>query len=265
MVVGFQSDVVLNNYNIFIFMFNLKKIDSKVYSENNLYGKFSILPIKKGDSLTIGNALRRVLLSNLPGIAIIAVKIKGHNNEFSTIPGVREDILEILLNLKQIIFTGRLEQKTIINLKIRGPKLVTAKNIVLPYNLQIINLAAYIATISKNILLNLDLQISSGVGYKPLNINVNENLSNFIDIDAIFMPVTKVNYYIENIYLEPISINEHLIFEVWTNGSILPEKALKKGSEILINLFSSFNSSLQLINTNYIQDLYSNLGIILKN
>ena len=221
-------------------MFNFTTIDSKLDKQTSLYGKFSILPIKKGNAITIGNALRRILLSNLPGIAITAVKIKGVESEFSTVIGIREDILEILLNLKQIIFKGNLLRKTIVNLIKDGPTIVTAGDIQLPDYLQIINPEHYIATISSSIVLNLELQISSGVGYKSANSGVKENSFDFIEMDAIFMPVTKVNYYVENIYIEPLLVRENLIIEIWTNGSILPKKALKKSSEILIHLFSTF-------------------------
>jgi DNA-directed RNA polymerase subunit alpha len=258
-------------------MINFEKIDSRLNKKTNLYGKFSVLPLKKGSGITIGNSLRRVLLSDLPGIAITAAKINNIQHEFSTISGIREDVLEILLNLKQIVLNGTIFRKTYVNLTITGPKIITANDIELPYNLKIINNEQYIAAICINILFTMELEISSGVGYKIANPKSIESLSNFIELDAIFMPVHKVNYYVENIYIQPLLLRENLIIEIWTNGSILPEKALKKSSEILIHLFSTFINEYKIINSritlndtiykqeNFKKKLNTHFGIILHN
>ena len=225
-------------------MIRLKKLDSTRNSQdNNIYGKFSILPLTKGHGLTIGNALRRTLLSDLSGIAITAIKIGGLEHEFSLIPGVREDLLEILLNLKQIVFAGTLSKETILTVNVSGPKIITANDILLPDNLKIINPTQYIAVISSNVELTMELRISSGTGYKLANSNSIRNGKDFIEIDAIFTPIQRINYYVENIYTKPRLLKENLIFEIWTNGSITPEYAIKNASEILINLFSIFISS----------------------
>ena len=225
-------------------MIRLKKLDSTRSSQdNNIYGKFSILPLTKGHGLTIGNALRRTLLSDLSGISITALKISGIEHEFSVIPGVREDLLEILLNLKQIVFTGTLLNETIITIEINGPKIITANDILLPNNLKIINPTQYIAVISSNVKLTFELKIASGTGYKLANSNSIKNSNDFIEIDAIFTPIQRINYYVENIYTKPRLLKENLIFEIWTNGSTTPEYAIKNASEILINLFSIFISS----------------------
>jgi DNA-directed RNA polymerase subunit alpha len=225
-------------------MIRLKKLDSiRSSQDNNIYGKFSILPLTKGHGLTIGNALRRTLLSDLSGISITALKISGIEHEFSVIPGVREDLLEILLNLKQIVFTGTLLNETIITIEINGPKIITANDILLPNNLKIINPTQYIAVISSNVKLTFELKIASGTGYKLANSNSIKNSNDFIEIDAIFTPIQRINYYVENIYTKPRLLKENLIFEIWTNGSTTPEYAIKNASEILINLFSIFISS----------------------
>jgi DNA-directed RNA polymerase subunit alpha len=222
-------------------MIRLKKLDSiRNSQDNNIYGKFSILPLVKGHGLTVGNALRRTLLSDLSGIAITALKIGGVEHEFSLIPGVREDLLEILLNLKQIVFTGTLLQETIVTIDVNGPKIVTANDIILPDNLKIINPTQYIAVISSNVQLTLELKISSGTGYKLANSNSIRTGTDFIEMDAVFTPIQRVNYYVENIYTKPRLLKENLIFEIWTDGSITPECAIKNASEILINLFSIF-------------------------
>jgi len=230
-------------------MIRLKKLDSiKNGQDNNIYGKFSILPLAKGHGLTVGNALRRTLLSDLSGIAITALKIGGIEHEFSIIPGVREDFLEILLNLKQIVFTGELLKETIVTLNVNGPKIITANDILLPDNLKIVNPTQYIAVISNNVKLTLELKISSGTGYKLANSNSICTETDFMEIDAIFTPIQRINYYVENIYTKPRLLKENLIFEIWTNGSITPECAIKMASEILINLFSIFISSAETKN-----------------
>lgn len=222
-------------------MIKLRKLDSiRNSQDNNIYGKFSILPLVKGHGLTLGNALRRTLLSDLSGIAIIGLKIGGIEHEFSTIPGVREDLLEILLNLKQIVFSGTLINETTVTINVTGPKIITANDISLPDNLKIINPNQYIAVVSTDVKLTFELKISSGVGYKLANANSIPNLDNFIEIDAIFAPIQRINYYVENVYTKPRSVKENLVMEIWTNGSITPESAIKKAAEILINLFSIF-------------------------
>jgi DNA-directed RNA polymerase subunit alpha len=222
-------------------MIKLKKLDSiRNSQDNNIYGKFAILPLTKGHGLTLGNALRRTLLSDLSGIAITALKIGGIEHEFSLIPGVREDLLEILLNLKQIVFSGTLANETIVTINVNGPKIITANDILLPDNLKIVNPNQYIAVISTNVKLTFELKISSGTGYKLANSNSLKNESDFIEIDSIFTPIQRINYYVENIYTKPHLLKENLIFEIWTNGSITPEHAIKQASEILINLFSIF-------------------------
>jgi DNA-directed RNA polymerase subunit alpha len=243
-------------------MIRLKKLDSTRNSQdNNIYGKFSILPLTKGHGLTVGNALRRTLLSDLSGIAITALKVGGIEHEFSVIPGVREDLLEILLNLKQIVFTGTLANETIVTINVNGPKIITANDILLPENLKIVNRTQYIAVISSNVELTFELKISSGTGYKLANSNSIRNGKDFIEIDAIFTPIQRINYYVENIYTKPRLLKENLIFEIWTNGSITPDCAIKNASEILINLFSAFISSSEVTKKNYIIENKTNILI----
>merc|ERR1711975_12598 len=136
----------------------------------------------------------------------------------------------ILLNLKQIVFTGTLTKE----------KIITANDILLPDNLKIVNPTQYIAVISSNVQLTMELKISSGTGYKLANSNSIKTGTDFIEIDAVFTPIQRINYYVENIYTKPRLLKENLIFEVWTDGSITPECAIKNASEILINLFSIF-------------------------
>ena len=243
-------------------MIKLKQLESiRGRQDNNIYGKFSILPLTKGHGLTVGNALRRTLLSDLSGIAITALKVGGIEHEFSVIPGVREDLLEILLNLKQIVFTGTLANETVVTINVNGPKIITANDILLPESLKIVNRTQYIAVISSNVELTFELKISSGTGYKLANSNSIRNGKDFIEIDAIFTPIQRINYYVENIYTKPRLLKENLIFEIWTNGSITPDCAIKNASEILINLFSAFISSSEVTKKNYIIENKTNILI----
>jgi len=243
-------------------MIRLKKLDSiRNSQDNNIYGKFSILPLTKGHGLTVGNALRRTLLSDLSGIAVTALKIGGVEHEFSLIPGVREDLLEILLNLKQIVFTGTLVKETIVTINVNGPKIITANDILLPDNLKIINPTQYIAVISSNVQLTMELKISSGTGYKLANSNSIKTGTDFIEIDAVFTPIQRINYYVENIYTKPRLLKENLIFEIWTNGSITPEYAIKTASEILINLLSIFISSSPSSEQNLVLESKTNISL----
>lgn len=251
-------------------MIRVKKLDSiRNSQDNNIYGKFSILPLTKGHGLTVGNALRRTLLSDLSGIAITALKIGGLEHEFSTIPGVREDLLEILLNLKQIVFTGTLVEETIVTINVKGPKILTANDIGLPDNLKIVNPTQYIAVIFSDIELTFELKISSGTGYRLANSNSLQSDKDFIEIDAIFTPIQRINYYVENIYTKPRLLKENLIFEIWTNGSLTPECAIKNASEILINLFSIFvmsssTSQKSLLSENKTSILIEELGLSVR-
>ena len=189
-----------------MFDFQFQKINSTVNIQQNIYGKFLVFPVTNGHGITIGNALRRVLLSDLSGIAIIGVKIIGIKHEFSTIAGIREDVLEILLNLKQVTFTGTLFDNIVVPLEIQGPKIITADNIQLPSNLQIVNPNHYITAICANVFLCMELEIASGTGYKLANPSSCDVKSDFIELDAIFMPVQKVNYYVENIYIKSLKL-----------------------------------------------------------
>jgi DNA-directed RNA polymerase subunit alpha len=241
-----------------MFDFQFQKINSTVNIQQNIYGKFLVFPVTNGHGITIGNALRRVLLSDLSGIAIIGVKILGIKHEFSTIAGIREDVLEILLNLKQVTFTGTLFDNIVVPLEIQGPKIITADNIQLPSNLQIVNPNHYITAICANVFLCMELEIASGTGYKLANPSSCNVKSDFIELDAIFMPVQKVNYYVENIYIKSLKLKENLIIEIWTNGSVTPEIALKNSSQILINLFSVFtNANIKSENTNITRKINS--------
>ena len=220
--------------NIFIKCLNSEKIQSGA-----CHGQFVINALKPGQGITIGNQLRRVLLSDLGGMAISAVRIAGVTHEFSTIPGVREDILEILLNLKGIVLKSKTKKTQFGRLKIQGPNVVTADLIELTDDLRIINPNHYIATLSTSSILEIEFKFEYGTGYKLASQTFLEEDENYLQLDTIFMPVQKVDFKIENVYDSSNEITERLFLDIWTNGSILPIEALESASQIIIDLFAA--------------------------
>ena len=220
---------------------SIKCLKSEKIESNACYGQFVIDSLKMGQGITIGNQLRRVLLGNLGGIAISAVRIAGVTHEFSTIPGIREDILEILLNLKGIVLKSKtpFTEGQLGRLKIYGPSVITADLIQLPSTLEIVNPNHYIATISTSNLLEIEFKFEYGTGYRLASQTFCEDGENYLQLDTIFMPVQKVNFKIENIYDSLNNISERLLIDIWTNGSISPNDALKSASQIIIDLFTS--------------------------
>ena len=216
-----------------------KPLKSEKLQSGTYYGQFLINDLKSGQGITIGNQLRRVLLGDLGGTAISAVRIVGIRHEFATIPGVREDILEILLNLKGIVIKSNTTEAKFARLKVQGPLVVTADLIDLPVGLKIVNSNHYIATISTSINLEIEFKIEYGTGYKLASQMFIDEDKNFLQTDSIFMPVQKVNFNIENVYDDENSITERLFLEIWTNGSIKPIEALKRACQIIIDLFTS--------------------------
>jgi len=201
------------------------------------HGQFLINSLQTGQGITIGNQLRRVLLGDLGGIAISAVRIAGITHEFSTIPGVREDILEILLNLKGIILKSKTRDSKFGRLKVQGPSVITAELIQLPSDLEIVNRNHYIATISTSNILEIEFKFDYGTGYRLASQSFLEEDENYLQLDTIFMPVQKVDFKIENVYDTNNNISEKLLLDIWTNGSISPTDALESAAQIIIDLF----------------------------
>jgi DNA-directed RNA polymerase subunit alpha len=248
---------------------SLKCLKSEKIQSGNYHGQFLINSLKPGQGITIGNQLRRVLLGDLGGIAISAVRIAGVSHEFSTIPGVREDILEILLNLKGIVLKSKIKDVQFGRLKIQGPTVVTADLIQLPANLEIINPNNYIATISTSNILEIEFKFEYGTGYKLASQTFSDENENYLQLDAIFMPVQKVDFKIENVYDTTNNITERLFIDIWTNGSILPNEALENAAQIIIDLFtlliknkdSNENNQLVTKTQSLIIEPYTNIAI----
>lgn len=222
-------------------MLRIQCLQSKRLEVNALFSRFAIGPLKKGQGLTVGNALRRILLSDLAGTAVTGIRVAEINHEFSTIPGIKEDVIDILLNFKQIVLKGYVKEPLLTRLKYNGPGIITAKDIQLPEELTLVEPNQYIAMVTNDRLVEMEIFIKSGEGYSIGNNATNILPDGFLNIDAVFMPVTKVNYFIETSSKETSPNLESLILEVYTNGSILPSEAITTAAEILQKIFKSLN------------------------
>lgn len=204
-------------------------------------GKFEIPGCYPGYGMTVGNALRRVLLSSLKGAAITSVKIKGISHEFSTLDGVMEDAVQIILNLKKIRFKMHSDEPVKVSLKFKGEGKVTAKEIKCPSSIEVVNTDQIIATVTdKKVELEMELEISSGLGYVPIDQQDRpEKEIGVIAIDAVYTPIRRVNYEVENMRVGKRTDYNKVTFEIVTDGSITPEEAFAKAVAILVEQFSA--------------------------
>lgn len=220
--------------------FKIECIESSMDTDRSQYGKFVLGPLDRGQGITVGNALRRVLLSNLEGAAITAVRIAGVNHEFATIEGVREDVLEILLNLKEVVLKSYSYQKQIGRLLVTGPATVTAGHFDLPSEAEVVDKNQYIATLSPGSTLEMECQIEKGTGYRAVERGRDESSAlDFLQIDSVFMPVRKVNCTVEDARDGGSMEKDRLTLEIWTNGSLTPQEALSQAAAILVDLFGA--------------------------
>jgi DNA-directed RNA polymerase subunit alpha len=220
------------------------------FSYTDTFGKFIVQPLERSYGVTLGNSLRRILISSLQGTAIVALKINNAPHEFTTIKGVVEDLSEIVLNLKEVRFKDLTGKSTKIELSIKGPKELTAKDIqnATP-DFQILNPNLHIATLNKKATLNVELRIGTGFGYVPAEDNKKTDLPlGFISMDSIFSPIKNVNFVIENTRVGHRTDYEKLILEIITDGSITPEEAVIFSSKILkdhIQLFLNLSPEIE--------------------
>ncbi len=224
-------------------MLNFEKPIYKItdYIENNNYGKFELEPLERGFGTTIGNALRRVMLSSMPGSAIVAFKIDGVMHEFQTIEGIVEDVATIVLNLKGVVVRNNSNELKTVTLSVNEEKVVTAADIVCDADVEIINPEHVIATVSKGGKLDMELIIANGRGYVPSNENkvyAENNKIGFIPIDAIYSPIERISYEVESARVGQDASYDKLILNVHTKGSIRPEEAVALGAKILIEHFN---------------------------
>ena len=218
--------------------FEIECIESVTDGARDNYSKFILGPLDSGQGTTLGNALRRTLLSDLEGSAIVAVRIAGVSHEFSTIPGIREDVLEILLNLKEVVLKSQTNVPSVGRLRVQGPAIVTTGDLDLPSDVELIDSNQYIATICGNNVLEMEFRIENGKGYNLIERSADEVSIDFLQVDAIFMPVKKVNYITRDIRSNENLMQEQLLLEVWTNGSIDPQNAVSQGAKILTELLN---------------------------
>ena len=219
-----------------------------IYSNDDPnYGKFVVEPLERGYGTTLGNSLRRILLSSLPGVAVTSVKIDGILHEFSTIPGVKEDVTEIILNLKKLAInmTGENEKRVIINEV--GPKEVTAADIRGDADIEIFNPELHIATLDENTTLVMEINLARGRGYVPAENNKDESTPiSVIPTDSIYTPVRKCNFTVENTRVGQVTDYDKLILEIWTDGSVTPREGVSIGAKIMqehLNLFVGLDDS----------------------
>ena len=216
-------------------------------NEDPNYGKFVVEPLERGYGTTLGNSLRRILLSSLPGVAVTSVKIDGILHEFSTIPGVKEDVTEIILNLKKLAIKLNGENTKRVLINAIGPKEVTAADILGDSDVEIFNPELHIATLEENATLIMEINMARGRGYVPAEMNKDENTPiSVIPTDSIYTPVRKVNFTVENTRVGQVTDYDKLILEIWTDGSITPSEGVSIGSKIMqehLNLFVELTDS----------------------
>ena len=211
--------------------------------ENKDYGKFVIEPLERGYGTTLGNSLRRVLLASLPGAAVTSIDIDGVLHEFDTIPGVREDVMQIILNIKGIAVKSYVEDEKIIELDVEGPAEVTAGDILTDSDIEIVNPDHYLFTIGEGSSLKATMTVNSGRGYVPADENKKDNAPvGTLAVDSIYTPVTKVNYQVEPARVGSNDGFDKLTLEILTNGTIIPEDALGLSARILTEHLDLFTN-----------------------
>ncbi len=228
-----------------------EKVVREESTYTNTYGRFIMQPLEKGYGVTIGNALRRVLISSLPGTAIVALKVNDIQHEFTTVKGVVEDLSEVILNLKEVRFKDLTGKSSKIEFKISGPAELKAKHIQeATADFEILNPDLHIATLNKEGKMDVELRIGSGIGYVPSEENKKHELPlGFIAIDSLFSPILNVNFVIENTRVAQRTDYEKLVLDIETNGAMEPETALIMASRILkdhIQLFLNLSPETEI-------------------
>ena len=223
------------------------KIEKVVAVSNNRYGKFVCEPLERGYGTTFGNSLRRMLLSSLEGAAVTSIKIEGVLHEFSTIPGVRDDVTNIVLNLKQLCLRMVDAEPRYIYIDVEGEKEVLAGDIICNSDVEVLNPDLHIATVNAGGKLKIEMRVERGRGFIPAEKNKREDdVIGIIPIDSIFSPVQRVNYTVQDIRVGNVTDYDKLTLEVWTNGALKPEEAVAKAANILVmhlKLFQGLDES----------------------
>jgi len=222
------------------------QLPEKIYfdpeSLTNTYGKLYAEAFERGFGTTIGNALRRVLLSSIEGAAVTSIRIPGVLHEFSTITGVKEDIVDIILNVKQLRFKLYTKEPKVVSINVKGPQTVKGKDIITGAQVEVLTPELHIATIEKDTKFNMELTVQRGRGYISSDRNKSEDQPiDVIAIDSIFTPIKRVNFWIENARVGHSTDYDRLIMEIWTDGSISPKQAITQAANILQGYISLFS------------------------
>src|SRR3989338_4641890 len=213
-------------------------------SYNNTYGKFIAEPFERGYGVTLGNSLRRILLSSIEGSAITAIRIEGTQHEFSTLPGVLEPVTDIILNIKSLVLRSHSKSPKTIHIKSDKKGEVKAKDVICDETIEILNPDHHIATLTRDTKFHVEMEVSRGRGYVPADQNKKEGSTvGTIAIDSIFTPITKVNFTVQNTRVGQRTDYDKLIVEIWTNGGVNPKEALLYGANIIqrhLDVFVSY-------------------------
>ena len=214
--------------------FEKPKIECLKLDNDNMYAKFVCEPLERGYGVTIGNSLRRILLSSLPGAAITSIKVDGVQHEFTTIPGIIEDVVEIILNLKSVRLKITDNEEKALRIDVDEEGEVTAADIVTDGTVEVLNPEQHICTITEGGKLHMELTANRGRGYNPSNKNKTDNQPlGVIAIDSIYTPVKKVNFFVENTRVGQVTDYDKLTIELWTDGSLLPHEALSLAAKVM--------------------------------
>jgi DNA-directed RNA polymerase subunit alpha len=218
-----------------------KKINFDEETLTNFYGKLIVEPLERGFGTTIGNSLRRILLSSIEGAAVVGVRMSGALHEFSSIKGVKEDVVDILLNIKKLRLKMYGDGKKTVSIKVKGPKTVTGADVKTDSSIEVLNNDHHIATVDNGSSLEIEMFVKKGKGYVPSEINKEDGFPvDVLVIDSVFSPVRKVNFIVEKARVGKATDFDKLIMEVWTDGSVSPEKAVSDAASILVNHLDLF-------------------------
>jgi DNA-directed RNA polymerase subunit alpha len=225
------------------------KIETVEVDDEAKFGKFVVEPLERGYGTTLGNSLRRILLSSLPGAAVTSIQVEGVQHEFSTVSGVEEDVTTVILNLKKLALKIYSDEEKTLEIDVQGEGVVTAADITHDSDVEILNPDLHIATLGSSAHLRMKLTAMRGRGYTPADANKNEDQPiGVIPIDSIFTPVSRVTYQVENTRVGQVTNYDKLTLDVWTDGSIRPEEAVSLGAKILnehLNIFVGLTDEAQ--------------------
>ena len=220
-----------------------KRLDCLESDYTDKYGKFIAEPFEKGYGVTLGNSLRRIILSSVEGSAVTSIKIDGAQHEYSTLPGVMESVCEIILNLKKLVFRSHSKVPKMIHIKTEKKSEIKAADIICDETIEVLNHDLHIASLTRDTHFYMEMEVSRGRGYVPAEFNKKDSMVGCIAIDSIFTPIVKVNYNVENTRVGQRTDYDRLIFEIWTNGAINPKEAMLYGANILqrhLDVFVSY-------------------------